>query len=185
MDEVSLIAFGHLNPAKRGSTAVGERAIFEERLAHMQNNFHKQPIELVEAMMVVRYSPIFQSVLPIKNALLTLQLQRYDELMTAHPFERLLMDLLNKEDNFERQLAVEHVDDKLINKQVVLRDEKQWLEHPRVIGGAWNLVAEQHANPYMHRVEFYLYKILAFISLMNRQRRNARLLKDWTYGRPW
>lgn len=39
--------------------------------------------------------------------------------MADYPFECLIMDLLEREDTFERLLTHEHVKDRLINKQIV------------------------------------------------------------------
>jgi cell division protein FtsX len=43
--------------------------------------------------------------------------QRYEELIQWYPFERLIMDLIDKENAFEKALTVEPVEDKLISKQ--------------------------------------------------------------------
>jgi hypothetical protein len=39
--------------------------------------------------------------------------------MKDRSFARLMVDLLAKEDRFEKALTVEHVEDKLINKQIL------------------------------------------------------------------
>ena len=106
--------------------------------------------------------------------------------MSIYPFERLLMDLLEKEDTFERLLADEHVEDRLIDKQVVPFDELDITQGPEYnaydinesyIGGA-----EGPSGAYL---ENFIYKILPGISLVNRQRRNFRLMREWIKDRPW
>lgn len=38
--------------------------------------------------------------------------------MADYPFERLIMDLLEREDTFERLLTLEHVKDRLIDRPI-------------------------------------------------------------------
>ncbi|KAF8858039.1 hypothetical protein BDZ45DRAFT_802887 [Acephala macrosclerotiorum] len=101
-----------------------------------------------------------------------------DETMRQNPFERLLLDLLDKENTFERLLSVEHVDDKLINKQISLLDEENVVEGPHTV--------DQLDGLYEGNYESTISRILQDISFVNRQRRNFRLFKDWNPGhRPW
>lgn len=112
--------------------------------------------------------------------------------MRAHPFERLLMGLLDKEATFEQTLVVEHVEDKLINKQITAFDE-------RVMVGAGRdtLTSDTHPATIESMLQSYdpgrwgtrtgerIQKLLAAISHVNRQRRNFRLLREWLHHRPW
>lgn len=91
----------------------------------------------------------------------------------------LVLDLLDKEDTFERQLAVEHVEDKLINKQVSLLDEENLAQSQN--GGPTSNFLEEISNPSVDQI----YKMIEETSLVNRTRRNFRLLRDWQKKRPW
>lgn len=81
---------------------------------------------------------------------------------------------------FEKALATEHVEDKLINKQVVMHDEETY------IGGV-NIRTEgvYFFDEFQTSWDF-VYEVLGNIALVNRQRRNFRLFRDWQPGfRPW
>jgi hypothetical protein len=91
----------------------------------------------------------------------------------------LILDLLDKEDTFERQLAVEHVEDKLINKQVSLLDEENLAQSQN--GDPTSNFFEEISNPSVGQI----YKMIEETSLINRTRRNFRLLRDWQKKRPW
>lgn len=60
--------------------------------------------------------------------------------MAPNPLERLIIDLLDKEDSFEPKLTAEHVEDKLINKQISIMDEKNVssTRHPQTKGTEYN-----------------------------------------------
>jgi hypothetical protein len=106
--------------------------------------------------------------------------------MSIYPFERLLMDLLDKEDSFERLLAEEHVEDRLIDKQVVPYDELDMAQGPEY--NAYDVNAtfiNLEGLPTGTLLENFIYKILPGISLVNRQRRNFRLMREWIRNRPW
>ncbi|CZR52381.1 uncharacterized protein PAC_02258 [Phialocephala subalpina] len=101
-----------------------------------------------------------------------------DATMRQNPFERLVLDLLDKENTFERLLSVEHVDDKLINKQISLLDEENVVQGPRTVDELDSMHGGSHDNTIL--------KLLQDVSFVNRQRRNWRLFKDWSPGhRPW
>jgi len=89
-----------------------------------------------------------------------------------------------REDTFEKALLDEHVEDKLINKQIILVDEVGM-----VTGSSRHFTySESLGDPNDARLaagRSLLDKLLPEISLLNRQRRNFRLLRDWTNGRPW
>ena len=78
-------------------------------------NFNQYPTEILTAMVEVGATSAQLCVL-----LLLTRPQRYNLLMKRHPFERLIMDLLDKEDTFERTLTVEHVEDKLVRKSALV-----------------------------------------------------------------
>lgn len=102
-----------------------------------------------------------------------------NQLLAPNPFERLILDLLEREDRFERQLAIEHVEDILIDKQVTLYDEDnmaQGSRDQRVAIGNLDLPTSYEEKTY---------KVLEETALVNRQRRNFRLLRDWQQKRPW
>jgi hypothetical protein len=106
--------------------------------------------------------------------------------MSIYPFERLIMDLLEKEDTFERLLTHEHIEDRLINKQIVPYDELEIAQGPEY--NAFDIESsfmEGEQNPCGVFLENFIYKITAGISLVNRQRRNFRLMRDWVKHRPW
>jgi len=99
------------------------------------------------------------------------------------PFLRLVMDLLRMEDVFESRLAVEHAEDKLINKQFPLLDENN-LTKSEIGSFKQFLPCILTENP-DNKQENNAYTLLSEISLINRSRRNFRLLRDWTGKRPW
>lgn len=107
--------------------------------------------------------------------------------MSKLPFERLLMDLLAKENTFERLLAQEHIEDRLIHKQIVPFDELDITGGPQYsaydIDDAFDEQDGQVATGIW--LENFIYKIAPAISLVNRQRRNYRLLRDWIEERSW
>ncbi|KAJ5040911.1 uncharacterized protein L3040_005470 [Drepanopeziza brunnea f. sp. 'multigermtubi'] len=100
----------------------------------------------------------------------------------------LLLDLISREDAFERALTVEHYEDKLINKQVSVLDEsriteEEWLR-------SWSIerdfIDQLKPGGTLAEQERYVYKVLGDMSLVNRHRRNFRLLRDWAVNmRPW
>jgi hypothetical protein len=102
-----------------------------------------------------------------------------NSLLVQNPFERFILDLIEREDKFERQLAVEHIEDTLIDKQVTMYDEDNMAQGSR------------DARPYVRTLdlpdsyELRTYKLLEDTALINRQRRNFRLLRDWQQKRPW
>jgi hypothetical protein len=111
--------------------------------------------------------------------------------MIPRPADRLAIDLLMKEDRFEKALTVEHVEDTLINKQVAMKDEESWVRTPERLSGVRefsDLNDTDEAYPWN-----FVYEILGDIALVNRQRRNFRLVRDWgggvpgplSGGRPW
>jgi hypothetical protein len=105
--------------------------------------------------------------------------QVLNSLLVQNPFERFILDLVEREDKFERQLALEHVEDTLMDKQVTMYDEDnmtQGSRDPRPYVRALDL-----PNTY----ELRAYKLLEDTALINRQRRNFRLLRDWQQKRPW
>ena len=100
--------------------------------------------------------------------------------MKDKPFARLVVDLLSKEDRFEKALTVEHVEDKLINKKILMQDEESYLNDLNAIADI-PLLFDRGNYP-----EEFLYEILGGIALLNRQRRNFRLFRDWQEGgQPW
>ena len=113
--------------------------------------------------------------------------------MKDYPFERLIFDLLEKEDNFEMALALEHVEDKLIAKQVIPFDEMSMLSGPGA-PRVWvylfmDLLLDEELNGFTKKFESKVYKLIRTIiphtSIVNRQRRNFRMLRDWIGGRAW
>lgn len=104
--------------------------------------------------------------------------------MAHYPFERLIMDLLTKEDTFERLLSQEHIEDRLINKQVVTMDERDLAHGPNWDSlGLNNSFSGEDTRATL--VEKFIYKILPSISMVNRQRRNFRLMREWLRERAW
>ena len=112
--------------------------------------------------------------------------------MQEHPFERLVMGLLGKEDTFEQALTVEYVEDKLINKQAVVFDEQYVMNASRgnltpnamptiIRNMALNHDEGHFASRFMDRT----YRLLADMSHMNRQIRNFRLTREWIHHWPW
>jgi hypothetical protein len=109
--------------------------------------------------------------------------QLLNQLIAQHPFEHLIIDLLVKEDTFERQLATEHVEDMLINKQISTFDEENFAQTSYAPHYHFH-----HLNDpvyFYSKVESWTYKVLEETALVNRQRRNFRLLRDWQKKRPW
>jgi hypothetical protein len=111
--------------------------------------------------------------------------------MASRPADRLAVDLLIKEDRFEKALTFEHVEDTLIDKQVAMKDEESFVHTPDRLSGVREFSDNNdrdEAYPWL-----FVYEILGDIALVNRQRRNFRLIKDWggampgrlSGGRPW
>ncbi|PBP20954.1 hypothetical protein BUE80_DR008241 [Diplocarpon rosae] len=98
----------------------------------------------------------------------------------------LLLDLAIREDAFERALAVEHYEDKLISKQVSIIDEQRTAISQRWLPN-WSI---EFFNSFDSGSRFgdqhkMVYKTLNDMSLVNRHRRGFRLLRDWVGRRPW
>lgn len=97
------------------------------------------------------------------------------------------MDLLAKEDTLERLLSQEHIEDRLIHKQIVPFDELDMTGGPDYgaldIDSAFQEEDGKVATGIL--LENFIYKIAPAISLVNRQRRNFRLLREWIEERPW
>jgi hypothetical protein len=71
------------------------------------------------------------------------------------------------------------VEDKLINKQVSLLDEENLAQSQN--GDPTSNFIEEISNPSVDQI----YKMIEETSLVNRTRRNFRLLRDWQKKRPW
>lgn len=97
--------------------------------------------------------------------------------MASRPADRLDIDLLIKEDRFEKALTVEHVEDTLINKQVSLEDESSFVRTTDVFNSV--MVSADNRDRDIHP-ELFIYDDLGDIALVNRQRRNFRLIRDWS-----
>jgi hypothetical protein len=103
--------------------------------------------------------------------------------MAPRPGDRLAIDLLIKEDKFEKALTVEHVEDRLINKQVSLKDESSFVRTTDMFNSVMESADNRDREIYP---DLFIYEILGDIALVNRQRRNFRLIRDWSSrGRPW
>ncbi|KUJ12443.1 uncharacterized protein LY89DRAFT_207546 [Mollisia scopiformis] len=103
--------------------------------------------------------------------------QTMNTALDENPFERLLLQLLDKENTFESSLSVEHVEDKLITKQISVIDEEN------VARGPFSM---DRAEAIREKIEPSILKMMQDISSINRQRRNHRLFRDWHMGhRPW
>ncbi|KAF4637207.1 hypothetical protein G7Y89_g870 [Cudoniella acicularis] len=109
---------------------------------------------------------------------------KYEEMMQSHPFERLLVDLISRENAFEKALAVEHVEDKLIDKQVCLVDEPELQRTSGERGYLW-LDGWLDDSFTVLNLERLVYSIFLKTNFINRQRRNFRLLREWSSYRPW
>lgn len=106
--------------------------------------------------------------------------------MAPHPFERLLLDVLDKEDTFERQLSQEHINDTLIHKQIVPYDELDIVQGPDE--DPFELASTFDSTRKFPRgmlLEEFIYKISPALSLVDRQRRNYRLMREWSKDRDW
>ena len=103
--------------------------------------------------------------------------------MLNHPFERLIMDLLRLENTFEKQLTVEHVEDKLISKQIIPMDElaiiQQSYTPENIMQGYADIQGEAS------RLDILIHALSRDVAFVNRQRRNFRLMRDWSGLRPW
>lgn len=92
-------------------------------------------------------------------------------------YARLLFEILDAQDTFERLLAASHIDDKLASKQISLFDDEEVVRGSNDPG-----IIERFRPLYEPPLE----AILRDISFVNRQRRNWRLFKDWNLNhRPW
>jgi hypothetical protein len=87
--------------------------------------------------------------------------------------------LLQHADEWEERMDAEHVEDMLIDKRVVLRDE--WYELDKLLDST----SRQPDISKMPTSENTLYQVLPEISRVNRHRRNFLLLRDWSKRRPW
>jgi hypothetical protein len=90
-----------------------------------------------------------------------------------------------KEDTFERRLATEHVEDMLINKQMSVFDEDNFPQIPKNNSALPYFAALDKPETLYAKIETLMYKTLEETALVNRQRRNFRLLRDWQKKRPW
>jgi len=100
--------------------------------------------------------------------------------MTPIHFDRLIVDLLIKEYKFEKALTVEHVEDTLVNKQVTMKDELSFVQTTERIESVMQLADNiETGETYLCR---FVHEILGDISLVNRQRRNYRLIREWGGG---
>ncbi|KAH7410709.1 hypothetical protein BKA64DRAFT_360843 [Cadophora sp. MPI-SDFR-AT-0126] len=105
----------------------------------------------------------------------------------------LLMGLIRREDEFEAKLAVEHYEDKLITKQFSLLDEQSFTEHRKweadisieFQNEAFDPPQEGQPKNSFQEMEDVVFKIFQDMGLVNRHRRNFRLLRDWIGKRPW
>ncbi|CZT11827.1 uncharacterized protein RAG0_15867 [Rhynchosporium agropyri] len=100
-------------------------------------------------------------------------------------------DLFFQHDEFNQAMAFEHVEDKRIDKQVVLVDEKyEVFESLRTQGKFFSPVeVEIDPIPELTDEEFEKNSIpqayTAKIAEINQLRRNLLLLRDWNQKRPW
>ena len=148
----------------------------------MKENLLRNP-KLLDDMIAVSF---------LDPTLLIKKLTRYKFIQTSMtgptrkegPVLRLVIDLLAMEDSFEAALAVEHAEDKLINKQFSVLDEGGLAKSgiKSMLTQYYNWI--RNADP-DHGRENDPYKMIEEISLINRSRRNFRLLRDWTDKRPW
>jgi hypothetical protein len=94
---------------------------------------------------------------------------------------QLWSSLLEIADDLERRTDVEHVEDVLITKRVVVADE-WWHAANEVQGNStpvdWNRAYNVNIDK---PIAFFLKKI----SQTNRYRRDYLLLRDWSKRRPW
>jgi hypothetical protein len=94
------------------------------------------------------------------------------------------MDLIEREDGFEHRLTHEHAEDRLLNKQFVAFDELSIMESREwdILGVRQSVEAAEGAGFLM---QHFICRIASGIALVNRQRRNFRLMRDWIGRRPW
>lgn len=106
-------------------------------------------------------------------------MQAIDTSLANFPYERLILELLDQQDTFERLLAIDHIDDKLVNKQISMFDEEDLILRPE----AWQ---PDDLNRLATKEEPRLRTLLHDMAFVNRQRRYWRLFKDWNPAhRPW
>lgn len=103
--------------------------------------------------------------------------------MADHPQVRLVVDLLGKEDTLERLLTDEHVEDRLINKQIIPYDELSIVDGPEC--SPLNIEASFNGSGSGVLFDTFIHQVTKGISLVNRQRRNFRLTREWLRYRPW
>jgi len=102
----------------------------------------------------------------------------------------MIIELLRLENAFELALTAEHVEDKLFTKQILAFNEEVGLTTGIYLdaGGVDKYTVEDNwFFPYGpgRLFEDFALEICKSFSLVNRQRRNFRLLRDWIGGRPW
>ncbi|KAL5318879.1 hypothetical protein ACEPPN_013947 [Leptodophora sp. 'Broadleaf-Isolate-01'] len=124
-----------------------------------------------------------------------LQREMTERLMEETGLDPLLMDLIRRENDFESALAVENYEDKLITKQISLLDEQQlsdtqaWSSKTSVQGlnaGFEPLVPSQGGDKrQLKGLENTIFRFFHDMALVNRHRRDFRLLRDWAGQRPW
>ncbi|CZT43245.1 uncharacterized protein RSE6_03249 [Rhynchosporium secalis] len=122
------------------------------------------------------------------NFLDELQREITERLMVESDLDPLVLDLLRREDEFEAALSVEHFEDKLVNKQITLLSEQEIAERrpwaPKINTGNLNYSFMQD-NGMLNSIETVVLNILRDMGLVNRHRRDFRLLRDWAGKRPW
>ncbi|KAL2069505.1 hypothetical protein VTL71DRAFT_14184 [Oculimacula yallundae] len=122
------------------------------------------------------------------NLLGGLEKDLIERLTVENHLDPLIMDLVRREDEFEAALALEHYEDKLINKQVSVLAEEQITQvrpwEPRLTVKGLNGSFEREEDGTLKNAEDEVYKYLQDMGLVNRHRRDFRLLRDWMGKRP-
>ncbi|KAH7346327.1 hypothetical protein BKA65DRAFT_537021 [Rhexocercosporidium sp. MPI-PUGE-AT-0058] len=124
-----------------------------------------------------------------------LQKEMSERLMEEMALDPLLIDLIRREDDFEAALAVEHYEEKLITKQISIIDEQQlaetdgWMPSTSIqsLNDAFDApeIDKDGKRNQLKELETIIFKLFHDMSLVNRHRRDFRLLRDWAGKRPW
>lgn len=106
--------------------------------------------------------------------------------LVQSPLTRLSIDLIRSEDEFERELAKEHIEDTLIDKQISALDETRAMplgQHHRYTPRFMQHRLNEGGD--LDRTNKFVGVVSRDMGIVNRHRRNWRVMRDWVNRRPW
>ncbi|TAQ89222.1 hypothetical protein B7494_g2435 [Chlorociboria aeruginascens] len=104
----------------------------------------------------------------------------YKYFQSVDSFHEMAGKLLVASDEFERRLTLEHVEDCLLNKRIVVEDEAYMLNDLIYDPQESYTSISDHGDLYDDVRERYVTRVARSITSINLQRRNFLLLRDWS-----